>query len=129
MRMVVAGTSAGHGRSDGEPSAFEDSFHPTEILGGRFDLATASHQDDDFGARIAPEVDVGRRPYMLSPSVLGGREAPQYVRGGVSVEQRDHSEGVGIGIREGPVGQFLSDQRSYRVGSAGAVALLYPLVQ
>jgi hypothetical protein len=129
VRVAVAGPAPCDRRGRHQRAPFEHALDAAEVLGRLVDLAPLPEEDDDLGARLALEVDVGRRADVLSPAVLGRGETPQDVRRLVAVEEGDHAERVGVGVGEGPIGELLTDQGPEGVGTARTVPLEDPMVE
>ena len=129
MRMVVAGSSAGHRWRGGEPPPSENTLDAAKVLGRGVDLATTSEQDDHLGARLAFEVHVGSEPDVISPAVLSGGETPEDVRGRVTVKKRHHAQRIGVRVFERALGDLLANEGTDRVRPARAVPLRDPAVE
>lgn len=126
---MVPGLTAGDGRGDGQPPAFEDPFDAPQVLRRRFDLSPTAHQDDHLGARVAPEVDVGGRPNMVPPPVLSSGKALEDVSCRRAVQEGDDAQGIRVRVGQGSVRKLLANEGPDRVGAAGAVSFANPSVE
>lgn len=125
----MACTAPGNGRCRDERIALQDPFHPSEVLAGAVDFAPLSEQDDDLGARLAFEMDVGRRTDVTPPAVFGRGQAVQDVGRLVTVEEGHDPERVGVGVRQRAIRQLLADQRPDRIGPGRTVPFLDPAIE
>jgi hypothetical protein len=86
VRVTVAGASPRDLGCRDERASFEDPLHAAQVLRRGVDLPSLPEEDNDLGARITFEMHVRCVPDVLAPTVFGGGEPAQHVRGIVPVQ-------------------------------------------